>query len=350
VCAAFPAEKDSFMKLVEEVRTFDAFDPNAPVLSARTEVARFLHDPLLIEALLVPISWYGSARENDIDWDQFVILFRSLFLEGLARPEGGIKPLLDILRARLRAEGGELRTNAGVDRILLDGHGVARGVQLEDGTELDSDCVFSSAGYPETIALTGAAVETADIGRLSFVEIVHVLDSTSRTLGNEATITFFAAPPTFGWRRPADFVDVTTGVICCSDNYASSETPGEGIMRVTSLANPDAWCGLEEDGYRAAKTKCENAILDHARAYAFDPRPHSIASDMFTPRTIRHYTGHFGGTVYGSPTKRRDGASGVKNLHLIGTDQGMLGIVGAMLSGVSMANRHGLMAARVHGS
>ena len=28
--------------------------------------------------------------------------------------------------------------------------------------------------------------------------------------------------------------------------------------------------------------------------------------DLFTPRTIRHYTGHLGGAVYGSPRKRRD--------------------------------------------
>ena len=38
------------------------------------------------------------------------------FLEGLARPAGGIRALLDQLRTRLAEEGGELRMRAGVER------------------------------------------------------------------------------------------------------------------------------------------------------------------------------------------------------------------------------------------
>jgi phytoene dehydrogenase-like protein len=49
------------------------------------------------------------------------------------------------------------------------------------------------------------------------------------------------------------------------------------------------------------------------------------------------------GTVYGAIDKTRDGRTPVKNLFIIGTDQCFLGIVGSMLSGISMANLHGLM-------
>ena len=65
-----------------------------------------------------------------------------------------------------------------------------------------------------------------------------------------------------------------------------------------------------------------------------------VATDMFTPRTIRKYTGHINGAVYGSPRKIRDGVTEFSNLYLCGTDQGYLGIVGALLSGISMANLH----------
>ena len=70
-----------------------------------------------------------------------------------------------------------------------------------------------------------------------------------------------------------------------------------------------------------------------------------VYKDTFTPRTIEHFTGHLGGAVYGSPTKRYDGDIGVPGLYLCGTDQGMLGIVGSMLSGIHMANRHALVSA-----
>ena len=61
---------------------------------------------------------------------------------------------------------------------------------------------------------------------------------------------------------------------------------------------------------------------------------------MFTPTTIRRFTGHENGAIYGAPRKQLDGTTSVKNLYLCGTDQGYLGIVGALVSGVSMANRH----------
>ena len=73
-------------------------------------------------------------------------------------------------------------------------------------------------------------------------------------------------------------------------------------------------------------------------------RPFELDRDVFTPRTIRRFTGHVNGAVYGSPTKRLDGATGIERLHLCGTDQGMLGVVGALLSGITIANRHALAA------
>ena len=61
---------------------------------------------------------------------------------------------------------------------------------------------------------------------------------------------------------------------------------------------------------------------------------------MFTPLTIERYTGRINGAIYGAPRKHRDGRTRWENLFLCGTDQGFLGITGAMLSGISMANLH----------
>jgi phytoene dehydrogenase-like protein len=69
-----------------------------------------------------------------------------------------------------------------------------------------------------------------------------------------------------------------------------------------------------------------------------------VAVDMFTPTTIRRYTGHENGAVYGAPDKRRDGRTHLENLFLCGTDQGLVGIIGAILSGITVANRYCLRA------
>jgi len=44
--------------------------------------------------------------------------------------------------------------------------------------------------------------------------------------------------------------------------------------------------------------------------------------------------------VYGSARKSRDGKTHLKNLYICGNDQGLVGIVGAILSGISISNRH----------
>ena len=121
----------------------------------------------------------------------------------------------------------------------------------------------------------------------------------------------------------------------------------EGWLRVTALANHDAWCRLPEEEYLARKTEWLNQLNCVARNHLplITDATHDAAltsSDVFTPRTVRKFTGHLNGAIYGSPIKRRDGRTDLENLFIIGTDQGFLGVTGAMLSGISMANLHGL--------
>jgi len=65
-----------------------------------------------------------------------------------------------------------------------------------------------------------------------------------------------------------------------------------------------------------------------------------VYEDSFTPVTIERYTSRTQGAVYGSPAKSKDGKTNFDNLFIAGTDQGFLGIVGSLLSGVTMINQH----------
>ena len=116
-------------------------------------------------------------------------------------------------------------------------------------------------------------------------------------------------------------------------------------MRVTCLARHATWAAWPEPDYRAAKTEWFERIQTSAQRFlpATDTRlmrEDLRTTDMFTPRTITRFSGHLGGAIYGSPVKRRQGQTALTNVYLCGTDQGFLGIVGAMLSGISMANYH----------
>lgn len=343
VSRQFPGQADAFNRLVDQIVDYDDLSDEHQQLSARQVVAEHISEPLLVEMLFCPLMFYGSAREHDMDWGQFCIMFRSIFLEGLGRPFAGVRLILKLLVKKYRALGGELKLRAGVKRIHTDGDRVM-GVELESGEHLETRRVLSSAGWCETMRLCddGDPVTSRASGQLSFCEAIATLDVPPSTFDYHQTITFFNDSPEFHWTKPTgNMCDVRSGVICSPDNFGYDRPLGEdGTMRVTVLADQDRWMALDDPAYRLAKHRWWDRIVESAVRFVPDFRARVIDTDMFTPGTIVRYTGHDNGAVYGAPEKQLDGTTHLGNLYVCGTDQGFVGIVGAIISGISMANMH----------
>lgn len=394
---AFPHQIDGFDALTREITAFNELDLDAPQVSAREIVRRHIREPLLEDMLFCPLMFYGSAREHDMDWDQFVVMWKSIYMEGFARPQQGVRHVLSLLINRYRELGGELRLRAGVRRILTRDD-EAMGVELESGEIIEADHVLSSAGLVETTKLAGGAgVPPADIrasrpdevgklsftetisvlseplqkhrpeadatGKLSFTETISVLDAPPKT---DATIIFFSNRDRFEYRCPEELCDVDSGVICMPQNFKLPK-PFDPLVRITNIANYAKWAELKRGddsdvrvpaSWNNSELRIQNSEFTKRSPYAqakqqwYETSVQAVAGkhlpdfrasvqliDMFTPRTITHFTGHEGGAVYGSPKKSRTGETGIKGLTIMGTDQGFLGIIGAALSGISMANR-----------
>ncbi len=226
-------------------------------------------------------------------------------------------------------------------RIEVEGNR-ATGVVLDDGQQLTSRQILSSAGWVETMRMCEdiTEVDTKQAGKLSFVETISILDKPPKQLGIDRTLVFFNDSQRFHWQRPSQLCDVSTGVICSPNNFAYPEGQlDDNVLRITAQANFDRWCGLSDQDYQLEKLKWYEKIQQSAARFVPEYRHHIIDTDMFTPKTIRRFTWHDNGAVYGAPTKRLDGSTHLNNLHICGTDQGFVGIVGAMFSGISMANR-----------
>src|SRR4029078_7507090 len=86
IARAFPAQCDNFERLIASVVQYDDLNDEHANISARSRLSELITDPLLIAMLLCPLIFYGPAREKDMDWGKFSIMFRSIFLEGLGRP------------------------------------------------------------------------------------------------------------------------------------------------------------------------------------------------------------------------------------------------------------------------
>ena len=342
VARAFPAQADNFDRLAREIVEYDDLSDAHANLSAREVVGSIITEPLLVEMLFCPLMFYGSAREHDMDWGQFSIMFRSIFLEGLGRPAAGVRLILKHLVRKFRALGGELKLRSSVKRLAIEDGRITK-IVLENDEEIEARYVLSSAGWCETMRLCDdgqPVVSSRAPGQLTFCETIATLDTQPQDLGHDHTITFFNDHEKFVWERPEELCDVRSGVICTPNNFAYNEPLDDGTMRITALANFDRWRALDEDAYRLEKLRWYDRITASAVRFVPDYRGHVVDTDMFTPTTIVRFTGHDNGAVYGAPDKQIDGMTHLKNLFICGTDQGFVGIIGAITSGIGMANRH----------
>ncbi len=341
VAEAFPDQIDGFQKLVERIAGHDALNLQRAAVSARQVVSEYIGDPRLVDMIFCPLMFYGSATPRDMDFSQFVIMFRSIFHEGFGRPFEGIRLILKKLVRHFRSLGGDLRLRAGVSEIRHR-EGRATSVLLDDGTEIEADNILSSAGAAETMRMISSQQPPPEAvpGDISFVESISVMDKQPSSLGHDQTIVFYCDSPEFHYERPDVPVDLRSGIICSPNNFDYSEPLEDGRIRITALANPHYWMKLPEEQYVAEKDLWNQRIIASAVQHIPDFREHVVDTDVFTPRTIKRFTGHLNGCVYGAPDKSVNGQTELSNLFLCGTDQGFLGIVGAMLSGITIANRY----------
>lgn len=343
---SFPGQIDGFERLRSRCTEYPDLTKDAPRVSSRRMLQEYVRDPLLREMILAPVFFYGSAEENDIDFDQFIVLFNSIFREGFARPRGGIRQILDVLVRRYAESGGEMRRGCGVRELSVEDARV-KSIVLESGEAITGDVVLSSAGLVETMRLRTDIDRTAYqryAGRLAFMETIWVVRVPPKTFGHDACVTFFNEDDRFRWECPDSPIDLRSGVISCPTNYDHAQPLEELTIRATHLANARTWLDLSasSDRYRAEKEAWRERSLQVVSRHTGDFRAHVAFVDAFTPKTVRHFTGKENGAIYGSWKKLKTGATEISNLFLCGTDQGLPGIVGAMLSGIHMANLYGL--------
>lgn len=339
----FPEAADRFTELIELVSHHDPFVAR-PWTSAREKLLQLLNNELLMNMLLWPVMMYGNCNEHDMDFDQFVIMFQSLYLEGFFRPAGTIKDFIDMLMEHYLSFGGEIRFRSPVKRFALEGDSVKK-IILDSGEEIVAKQIISTAGYPATLKFMGTPEQSSEIdkysGRMSFVEIINVLpESCRQDLRADETIIFYNLDEPFDYRRPEQAVNINTGVICFPENFHDMPPTPEFQVRITHPANYDIWKSFTREEYLDEKQRWADRSARVISKIIGNYQENVLYQDVFTPLTIEKFTGKASGAIYGSPIKLRDGLTPLKNLFVAGTDQGYLGIVGAMLSGVTMVNNH----------
>ena len=316
--------------------------------SARTVLSQWFTLPER-DLLLLPVMAFGSPTEEDLSFGQFSMIFRAMFLEGLCRPVGGIAEILNVLQTRLKDEGGHLRLGCRVCEIRF-ASGRVEEVVLSNGETLSAEVVISTAGWPETWQLfehtspqhTGKDPGLPPPGQISFVEVIAFLDQAPKSLGLTHSLVFYAQGEGVTFRRPTGLLEPGLGVICIPENFQYPTGQAGSmprVVRLTCLGNYREWAKLSLAEYTTEKHRAAQSMFQAAARLGWDIRSAVVDYEVTTPLTIARYTGRCEGAVYGSPEKLWSGRTMLENLWVAGTDQGFVGVVGALLGGVLVANQ-----------
>jgi phytoene dehydrogenase-like protein len=282
------------------------------------------------------------------------------YLEGGYYPVGSAAVLAEQATREIENAGGAVRVRAEVKRILTEG-GRAVGVELVNGETLRAPVVVSDAGaratylrlLDESVALPFRDELRAMPRSMAHVSLYLGLSQSPRTLGVEGENFWFHD----GWDH--DQMWKQRGLAASGDapqtylSFPSMKDPqarghtAEVIAPVDMESFADwqdtAWM-KRGDGYEALKERITDRLLAQVERRIPGFSKLVVHRELSTPLTTAHFTGHSGGEIYGIPaTPERFGKpwlrtrTPVAGLYLAGADALLLGVGGAVMSGVACA-------------
>jgi len=258
------------------------------------ELAQSFEDPLLAAGL-------QEAIGVDSPVFGLVMTMAAMAQRAAGVPAGGSLEFARAIERRYTELGGEIRYGARVTRILEE-HGKAVGVELEDGSRIDADVVVSASDLRATLHTLLDGTRQDETHRVLF-ETGKVYDSCiqasfgiKRVVPELDECLWEAFQLEHPLRLGGSDVEWMTAK---SYAYDPSLAP-EGCSVVTSLlfGGWEFWNRLREDpaAYEAEKERIAAACAD-----AIDARYPGFKSvievtDIATPTTFERYTGNWKGT------------------------------------------------------
>jgi phytoene dehydrogenase-like protein len=241
-------------------------------------------------------------------------------LDGACRPRGGFIELPKALETRLKELGGQVRTGAAVERILVC-DGKVEGVRLAGGEVLEADYVITTVDPKVAMKqLVGldllrrldrrfvSKLESARMSSSSFnvslgldekVDLAALgLDCgyTVITTGGDTFDRLYRMQEegTMGFSREL----FNVGVVCPSTTTGGKQS----IMICVAPIRIDGWALLREEqplAYRQEKEKWGAFFIDLVERYLIpDLKKHIVLADYITPATYARYSGSPTGSIY----------------------------------------------------
>jgi len=370
----FPGEKEairSYFSLVYELfpQLASVFYLNDPETSrekyplyykyalknADQVLGQFFKDPLL-KLVLSPYWGYMGLPPKHMGFIDLVTLYFAFLEFGPYHIKGGSQAMSNAIADTVIENGGTIRYNCGVEKILVE-DGRVMGVVTEHGQEIATGHVVSNASkvttYTELIDSEQVPSEVFDelrqtsISQSGFVLFMG-LDCVPEEVGlHESTNFIFGGTDmnlAYERMRTIEIGDQDLMVLSCYNIIDPDfSPPGTSQVAAVTLKYGDAWMRVPPHQYAGEKYRVADDML-HVIERAFPGlRSHLEEIEVATPLTHMRYLGHPRGAIYGFDHFVKDSElfippqSTIKGLFAVGGWIGYNGYQATLDSGVRAA-------------
>lgn len=324
--------------------------------NAKEVLDEFFSDPVLKAVLSVYWGFLGLPP-NRLAFPYLAMLFFTFIEFKPFHIKGGSQALSNAMVNKLLSNGGTVRFNCGVKKIIVE-NGAVRGVVTQDGDQIPAKYVVSNASQVSTyvelidpehipeealremrgrslspsafVVFMGFDCEPGELG---------ITDSTSFILPH----TDIADLP-YNQMRKLD-IDSDLMVLTCYDVADPDFSPqGACQAAAVTLKFAEPWLRIPPTQYAWVKYRCAEAMLRQVEGIYPDLRRHIEEIEVATPLTHMRYLGHPGGAIYGFEHHTKDALffqpsrrSPIKDLYFASGWVGDAGFQTTLQSGASAA-------------
>ncbi len=349
------------------LRWFNGFGSKTALMTTAEYLDSHFRDPRL-KALLAS-QWLDYGLPPAASAFATHALIATHYLNGASYPEGGAGTIAEAAARVIRDAGGVVLVNHEVRRILTEG-GRAVGVEVmhQQGkggqmVRFDAPVVISDAGawttfkhlLPESVPIPfRSELESAPDG-FTVATLYLGFKRDPRELGFHGENHWIFG----GLNHDAMFAhqdDLLEGTAHgCYLSFPSLKDP-RATHHTAEIIAPVSYAALRQyrdepwrrrsRPYQDLKHTITRGLLDLVEQHHPGFSALVEYKELSTPLTVEHFTSHRRGAIYGfpaTPDRYRKPwlapETPVRNLYLTGADAGSLGIMGAMMGGVSTAAR-----------
>lgn len=283
---------------------------------------------------------YLGQPTDELNVIHYFTMLHSYIIDGAVIPKGRSHQISTAILEAFEENGGEAWFNTSVKKIIVK-DGCAKGVILDDGTEITANVVICNASpYNAYTKLIDSAeipeklkkeVNAKTLGAKGFAVFLG-LNRSAEELGL-VNHSYFIYPHAdnrkcYELNRKIETNDVQA-TVCLNTAIPDCSPEGTSILYMTSIFTGDEWKNVTVENYHKTKRAFAEKMIDNfERATGIKIKEHIEEIEISTPMTYARYTDAPAGTIYGYEATKEDGIvkrivfdlidKGINNLYFAG--------------------------------